>query len=118
MAVIKGKAAINKNIITAQNGDVLNFKNINLGSGYYYFGVRVLQTAPKGKIEIRRGTQDGFLLGTIVLDEMSNQTNKGTAETFLRNAKGESDICLVFYLPEKEKISVSFPEFFAGSAKK
>ncbi|SHM14904.1 Carbohydrate binding module (family 6) [Flavobacterium flevense] len=109
---IKGKS------ITAKNNSSLSFKNVDLGTGYYYFGVKVLKSVQKGKIEIRKDNAKGSLLGTILLNENSLKTNNGVAETFLREAYGIHNIVLVFKSNDNDDIKISEPNFFAGSPKK
>lgn len=112
------KIKIKNNTMTAQNNSSISFKNINLGTGYYYFGVKVLQSVTKGKIEIRKDAANGTLLGTILLNENSLKTNNGITETFLREANGEHTIVLVFKSDNNETIKIAEPNFFAGSPKK
>jgi hypothetical protein len=109
--------SIKDKIITAKNNSSISFKNINLGTGYYYFGAKVMQSIGKGKIEIRKDNKDGALLGTILLNENSVKTNNGIAETFLREANGIHNITLVFKSDSDETIKIATPNFFAGSPK-
>ncbi len=94
----------------------LSFSDVQLGSGYYYFSAKVKKGA-KARLEIRSGSPDGLLLGTIKLDKNSKKINKGLAETFLRNAKDRQTICLVLKNNSGKAIKLSDLKFFAGSAK-
>ena len=112
------KIKIKNKIIFAKNESSLSFKNVNLGTGYYYFGVKVNKITTKGKIEIRKDSAKGALLGTILLNKNSLKTNNGIAETFLRDANGIHNIVLVFISDDNKTIKISEPNFFAGSPKK
>ncbi|MCG8702394.1 MAG: family 43 glycosylhydrolase [Bacteroidales bacterium] len=103
--------------IEATSNEVVSYKNIDLGSGYYYFGLQLEETADGGKIEIRMDSKDGKLLGTILLKENSKNINGGRLETFLRDAKGKHNIYIVIRTPKGKTIKFKQPEFFAGSPK-
>jgi arabinoxylan arabinofuranohydrolase len=95
----------------------VRFDNVNLGTGYYYFGALIRNTVTEGSIEIRKDSPTGTLLGTITIDKNSRVINHGQAETFLRGARGVHDIYLVFNIPENERLRIFYPRFFAGSPK-
>ena len=116
-AKVYGDAEVNKNIIMAKDGSAIAFKNINLGSGYYYAGVNVLNSPADAKIEFRLDDKNGKLIGTILLNENSNQCNKGVAETSLREAKGQHSVYMVIKAPKGETVSISYPQIFAGNTK-
>ena len=86
---------------------VLKFKNINLGTGYYYFGINASGVKAQTKAEVRLGSPTGKLLGTAILKQ------DGTAETFLRGANGKHTVYLVF----DNAVTVKSARFFAGSPK-
>ncbi len=106
---------LKQNRITARNGSVLSLSQVPLGTGYYYFRALVLRSPAKARIELRRDRPDGPLLGTLLLDSASPQTNGGKAETFLREARGTCDVHLVFRSDSDGEIEIDAPEFFAGS---
>lgn len=91
---------------------VLVYKDVNLGSGYYYFGLDVKNAKKPFSAEVRIGNPEGLLLGTI----MAN--GNGKAETFLRNARGKQNIYIVFKDIEAGNLELSSLRFFAGSAMK
>lgn len=107
--------SIQNKIINVSGNGICEFKNVPLGTGYYYFGLNVLNTISEGKVEIRLDSPDGKLVGTILLDEFSNQVNRGRAETFIRGAKEKRDIFLVFEMGGEGEVQVSYPEFFGGA---
>ncbi|MEL7118287.1 MAG: carbohydrate-binding protein, partial [Bacteroidota bacterium] len=109
-------AVKNKNIRVLDSG-ALMYKNINLGSGYYFFGMDVKKLDTRGKVEIRLDDEDGLLLGSISFDQNAKNINKGRLETFLRGANGQHDVYLVFKLEEPGNIKIANCEFFAGSPK-
>ena len=78
-----------KKKIKATNEE-LKFENIDLGSGYYYFGLKASGVKEPIKAEVRLGSPDGILAGTLLINK------KGVAETFLREANVTQDIYLVF----------------------
>ena len=117
-AIEKKNLEVSRKTISTNSNATITFQNINLGTGYYYFGVNVLKTPSKGKIEIRKNHKEGYLMGTILLNEKSKTTNKGIAETFLREANGVQDIVLIFKPEANETIEISKPNFFAGSPQK
>lgn len=95
----------------------LTFPDINLGTGYYYFGIDIEHCKGRGQIEVRKDSADGALLGTIVLDPMSAHNNEGRAETFLRHANGKHDIVLLIQMEEGQQLQIRNPHFFAGKPK-
>lgn len=101
--------------IVARDGSILPLKGVPLGTGYYYFRTLVHRSPAKARIEVRKDNSDGPLLGTILLDASSPTTNAGKAETFLREARGTSDVYLVFKAETGAEIEIEKPEFFAGS---
>jgi arabinoxylan arabinofuranohydrolase len=109
---------IKSNQITALSGSSIAFEKIDLGTGYYYFSVKVENIVKNGRIEIRRDSPDGYLMGTIKLNEKSNITNNGVSDTFLREAYGKHTVYMIFSSESNEKIIVSKPQFFAGSPQK
>ncbi|RXP62725.1 carbohydrate-binding protein [Lutibacter sp. HS1-25] len=115
---VEGLKTSKEKIISIKNTSSISFKNIDLGSGYYYFGVKLLKTPSKGKIEIRKDSVNGYLMGTILLDNNNSTLNKGYADTFLREANGIHHIVLVFINENSEQTIISEPHFLAGSPKK
>lgn len=93
------------------------FKNVDLGTGYYYFEADIEQPVRKGKIEVRKGAKDGLLMGTLLINEKSSLTNQGKEQTFLREANGKSDIYLVITTEDEEPLRFSNLRFFAGCPK-
>ena len=91
-------------------GEGTEFKNVNLGSGYYYFDVKLEKAMPGGRIEIHLDRPDGMLIGTLLADEETMKRNGGISDTFLREARGKHDIHLV----AKGDVAFSNPRFFAG----
>ncbi|AWB65597.1 hypothetical protein C2869_03720 [Saccharobesus litoralis] len=103
-------------LLTAKNGDVVKFNKLDLGTGYYYFGMTVHKTVSNGHIEVRRDSPDGMLMGTLLLRDNSMIINNARTETFLREAYGNNrDVYLLFKLATGDSVTVSAPDFFAGS---
>lgn len=100
-----------------QNAGLLSFKDIDLGTGYYYFEADIEKTVGKGKIEIRKGAEDGLLMGTLLINDNSCFTNFGKEQTFVREANGKSDIYLIVTTENGETLRFSNLRFFAGSPK-
>lgn len=98
------------------NTATLCFKNINLGSGYYYLDMKVNESVGNAKVQVRLDSPTGTLCGTIRLNANSETENKGMIETFLREANGIHDVYLVFDLPGNfAQYVFESPRFFAGS---
>lgn len=112
------KIRINKKSIKVRQPGYVRYESIDLGSGYYYFGLELKNTTTKGKIELRLDRPDGQLVGTIPFNEYSNEVNDGRMETFLRGASGRHDIYLVFKLHNPGQLQIKDPEFFAGAPQK
>ncbi len=100
-----------------QNAGLMRFKNIDLGTGYYYFEAEIEKPVRKGKIEIRKGAKDGLLMGTLLINDNSCFTNLGKEQTFLREANGKSDIYLIVKTENGETLRFSNLRFFAGCPK-
>lgn len=95
---------------------VVSFKKVNLGSGYYYFDLKVEKAETKATVEVRLDKEDGKLLGTIRINENATSLNKGVLETFLRDANGKHDIYVVVKKDNaSDKLVVLDLRFFAGS---
>ena len=115
---IKNLKAKKGTITSLKNISSISFKNIDLGSGYYYFGLNLLKTPTKGRIEVRKDSANGYLMGTILLNNDTNNLHNNFADTFLREANGIHDIVLVFINDSSEELTISEPHFFAGAPKK
>lgn len=102
-------------LLTNSQKSCIKFTDVNLGTGYYYFGVKVLKSG-NAKLEVRVNSEKGLLLGTIKLSKKSSKLNGGISETFLRNAKGTKKICLVLINDSGEEIKLSHLKFFAGDS--
>lgn len=97
---------------------VIKLKNLDLGSGYYYFGLDVIKTTGNGKIQVYLDKEDGILSGTISLNENTVSENNGTADTFLREANAVHDVYIVFENSDIKSNSIFRNlRFFAGSPK-
>lgn len=117
--VVSGKNnEVDKKVISVSQSGSIQFKDVKLGTGYYYFGLKLKQNNTKGKIEVRLDDQKGLLLGTIPFDEKSEEINSGRLESFLRNASGQHDVYLNFILEKPGSLSVEECEFFAGAPEK
>ena len=105
-----------KQVVLNQKQDELIFKDINLGTGYYYFGCTVAKSVGNGKLEIRMDSDRGKLLGTIHLTPEASTKNNGVAETYTREASGKHAIHIVF-VPEgsTDEVEISGLRFFAGA---
>lgn len=113
----KSVKTVNKAFEVRGNGEI-SYKKINLGTGYYYFEVDVEECAGNAKIEVRKGSADGQLMGTILLNENSIFINEGKAQIAVRNASGNTDVHLVVINENNNVLRFSNPRFLAGSPKK
>ncbi len=97
-------------------GGVASFKNIDFGSGYYYFDVE-LPKGSEGKLEIRLDSADGQLVGTCSVTPEKLSVNSNLSETSIRDAKGKHTVYLV-WKGESKEIKMVKPRILAGSPKK
>ncbi len=98
---------LSKNKKISSKNRILNFKKIDLGTGYYYFGIHASKVEAPINAEIRLDKPDGKLIGTIKIDK------SGISETTLREANGKHDVFVVL----SGNCEVEMMQFFAGSAK-
>lgn len=109
-----GRAGLSDGVLMVDAGrTVLRFDNIDLGSGYYYFDMHVLDSAAAARAMIRLDAPDGKLAGTIRLSAGSESCNGGRAQTFLRGADGVRDVYVV--LQSEGLLRVQNLRFFAGA---
>jgi arabinoxylan arabinofuranohydrolase len=88
------------------------FKNINLGSGYYYFRFEASEVTSKSFIEVRLDSPEGKLVGTVPV------TQDGIKTRAMREAKGLHDVYLVFKNETPDfKATIKNIRFIAGSPK-
>jgi hypothetical protein len=85
----------------------LKFKNVNLGSGYYYFGLNASNVTKPTRAEIRLDSPKGKLVGTVLMFK------NGVSECSLREANGKHNVYVVF----NSAINVESMRFFAGNTK-
>ncbi|MEH0152885.1 family 43 glycosylhydrolase [Limibacter armeniacum] len=109
----KGVKRVGQKIMVKGEKGMIRFKNVNLGSGYYYFGLQVKGTE-NAKAEIRLDKPDGKLVGTVVINQHALEENDKVENT-LRAAAGKHDIYLIFTNEEKGNMTISDMQFFAGA---
>lgn len=85
----------------------LRFKKVNLGSGYYYFGLKAGNVIKPSRAEIRLDGPDGKLVGTVLINR------NGISECSLREANRKHNVYIVF----DSEIKIEGLKFFAGKAK-
>ncbi|WP_372649079.1 family 43 glycosylhydrolase [Draconibacterium sp.] len=105
IVLYEGKKELNEN-------KPIKYEKIDLGTGYYYFGLKASQVTKPVKVEIRLDAPNGQLIGTLIIK------GNGDCETMLRNANGVHDVYLTVNDNFKEKVVFNAPRFFAGSPKK
>lgn len=94
----------------------LQFRDIDLGTGYYFFEAKAIKLTAALKIEIRADQSDGPLLGTAQLQHPADPQKGGVMDAHLREAKGKRDIYLVLKSEtEKNSFTLKDIRFFAGS---
>ena len=91
---------------------VVRFANVDLGSGYYFFGAARSGSGVKARIEVRLGSPGGPLAGTVRF----GRANDGLGETFLRAASGRHDICLVIAQDETDTQTLFSDFHFSAGA--
>lgn len=73
-----------------ENTTPIIFKNVELGSGYYYFRLDASEVTGRSDIEVRLDAPNGRLLGTIPV------TQDGTKTRPMREANGKNDVYVIF----------------------
>ncbi len=86
----------------------LKFKKVNLGSGYYFFGLNATNVNKPTRAEIRIDSPKGKLLGTVLINK------NGISECSLRDANGTHNVYVVF----DTAIKLENMRIFAGNVKK
>ena len=99
---------LKKPTVVNENKRILSFEKVNLGTGYYYFGLTALNVSKPCRAEIRLDSPTGKLVGTALVN------NNGVSECSLRGANGIHMVYLVF----NESIKISQIHFFAGKPMK
>ena len=87
---------------------VISAGEIDMGSGYYYFGCHVEGTGFPAKIEVRIDSPDGRLLGTAIAEK------PGLTDAPLREANGKHHVFLVI---REGQANISSARIFAGFPK-
>ena len=105
------------NAFTVTGEGILSYKKVKLGSGYYYFEADIEKSVENARIEIRKGSPNGLLMGTLLINNESVLKNYGKSQTFLREANGTHDIYLIIKTNNNETLRFSNLRFFAGSPK-
>jgi arabinoxylan arabinofuranohydrolase len=78
------------------NGDYIKVRSVDFGKGAKKFEASVASTLAGGNIEIRIGSVDGELLGTIGVKNTGSETNWATVKGKVKNVKGVHDLYFVF----------------------
>lgn len=76
-------------------GSMLMAKSVDLGSGYYYFSADVSQISHPMAVEIRLDSENGKLLGTLVIDKDGHHSTSlidanGKHKVYLKAVGGEA----------------------------
>jgi len=83
-------------MLATGDGGWLRFDQVSLGTGYYYFDAALSAFTQPVQVEVRLGRSDGTLAGTATLSPADRAAGRGVATTFLREARGRTDVFLVF----------------------
>ena len=94
------------NQVFLSNGESVSESKVNLGTGYYYFSIIASEVKSPVKIEVRIGSENGKLLGTLLVKK------DGYVDTSLIEAKGEQTIFLKIL---GGSASLSNCTFYAGN---
>lgn len=79
-----------------EHGDYLKVRSVDLGKGAKKIEAGVASNGKGGRIEIRLGTPDGELLGTLEVKNSGGWQNWTTAQAKLKKRAGTHDLCFVF----------------------
>lgn len=99
-----------------ENG-VVSYSNVDFGTGYYYFDANIAEKDLTGNLELRLGSADGTLVGTVVITPEVLKERGGLIDTAVRDAKGKQTLFLV-WKGEKALTSLTAPRIFAGAPQK
>lgn len=97
-SVGKGRNLVAKGEFVSIDADeaTLLFRDVDLGTGYYYFDLKTEKVSKAGKVEIRKNGPKGELVGTLLIDKNSLNLNGGVIDTSLIGAYGKQDLWLIF----------------------
>jgi len=84
------------NVCDIDNGDFIQIKGVDFGSGAASFEARVASNKNGGKIELRLGSKDGKLIGTCVAPRTQGWQKWKTVSCKVEGATGVNDLFLVF----------------------
>jgi arabinoxylan arabinofuranohydrolase len=79
-----------------ENGDYLKVRSVDFGKGAKSFQASVASASQGGNIEIRLGSPDGELLGTLAVKNTGGWQNWTTVNGKVKKVKGVHDLCFVF----------------------
>jgi hypothetical protein len=115
-ATAGGGATLTGAVLATGDGGWLRFEQVALGTGYYYFDSALAAFTQPVQVEVRLGRPDGPLTGTATLSPADRAAGRGVAVTFLREARGRTDVYLVFRTggPAAE-VRFDSARFFAGA---
>jgi arabinoxylan arabinofuranohydrolase len=85
-----------------ENGDYLKVRSVDFGKGAKSFQASVASASQGGNIEIRLGSPDGELLGTLAVKNTGGWQNWTTVNGKVKKVKGVHDLCFVFKGAEGE----------------
>ncbi len=84
------------NVCDIDNGDFIQLKGVDFGSGASSFEARVASYKSGGKIELRLGSKDGKLVGTCLVPHTQGWQKWKTVSCTVEGATGVNDLFLVF----------------------
>lgn len=97
-----------------ENGDYIGFDGINFGRGAGSLNFRVASNGSSGAIEVRLGSPDGKLIGTMDVSDTGGWQKWSTQICRIEKTTGVNDVYFVFkggegYLFNLDKFSVNYP---------
>ena len=97
-----------------ENGDYIGFKGINFGRGAESINFRVASNGSNGEIEVRLGSPDGKLIGSMNVNGTGGWQNWATQKCNIEKTIGVNDVYFIFkgkdgYLYNVNWFSINYP---------
>lgn len=97
------------------NVATLQFKDVKLGSGYYFFDMKVKHLEGDAYAELRLNSSQGKLIGSMRIKDSFLEHNNNIADTAVREANGTRDVFVILKQKGGNKLNISNLRFFAGA---
>ena len=99
------------NVCDIDNGDFIQIKGVDFGSGASMFGARVAATSSGGKIELRLDSVDGKVIGTCRVPRTGGEQKWENVSCKVSGATGVHDLFLTFVGDDGDLFKVNWWKF-------